>query len=349
MTFNPGCTATAIGSFPHQEPAAACALILDTIPEIPVWPQLPNIDFRELMDFQYCEGLPCVVLNETKKTIHFNTSGDFSGDFEKFYEGFLAENLDCFKISPEFSRGIYRMEELLQAMDRSSVKYIKSQVTGPVTFGLSVMDESKKAVYYNEVFRDVIVKGITMKARWLLSRFAPLGCDQICFVDEPVLSAFGSSTYVSVQRPDVISCMKEVIETLHKEGALIGTHCCGNTDWTILVDAGVDIINFDAYEYGQTIAYYPDSIRAFLDNGGVLAWGIVPTSDKIQQETPESLVKKLQEVVENLSQKGLNKSLLWDRCLLTPSCGTGSMSIELAEKVMHDLAEVSRIIRGQGT
>src|SRR6056300_1384976 len=156
MKFNPKCTATAIGSYPHQSTEAACDLILKTTPEIPFWPQLPNLDFRELMDFQYSEGIPRVVLNAEEKTMHIDTSGDFSCEFEAFYENYLAENLDYFKISPEFSRGLYKMEEMLLKADRSAMKYFKTQITGPVTFGLSTKDENKKDIYYNEVFRDVV-------------------------------------------------------------------------------------------------------------------------------------------------------------------------------------------------
>jgi hypothetical protein len=346
MKFNPQCTATAIGSYPHQDVKAACDLILKTTPEIPFWPQLPNLDYRELMDFQYCEGIPRVVLDADEKTMHIDTSGDFSEEFASFYENYLAENLDYFKISPEFSRGLYLMEEMLLKADRSNMKYFKTQITGPVTFGLSVKDENKKDIYYNEVFRDVVVKGITMKARWMLDRFKALGCNQICFVDEPVLSTIGSSTYIGVQRNEMIACMSEVIDALHKDGALIGTHCCGNTDWTILIDAGVDIINFDAYEYGETIALYPDQVKGFLEKGGVLSFGIIPTSDKILSETPESLVKKLNQGMDHLASKGISRSLIFDRCLLTPSCGTGSLAVDVSEKVMNDLAEVSRIMRG---
>ena len=346
MSFNPQCMATAIGSFPHQNPEEACDLILKTTPEIPYWPQLPNMDYRELMDSQYSEGQPRVVRNDSEKSMYIDTSGDFSDEFAEFYENFLAENLDYFKITPEFSRGLYLMEEKLLKADLSGVKYIKTQITGPVTFGLSVKDENKKDIYYNEVFRDVVVKGITMKARWMLERFKPFGCDQICFVDEPVLSAIGSSSYIGVQRNEMIACMNEVIETLHGDGALVGTHCCGNTDWTILIDAGVDIINFDAYEYGETIALYPEQVKGFLEKGGVLSFGIVPTSNKIMSETPESLVKKLNDCMANLASKGISESLIYDRCLLTPSCGTGSLAVNVAEKVMNDLSEVSRIMRG---
>lgn len=342
MPFNPRCLATAIGSMPHEDPSAACDIILENIPEIPVWPQLPQTDFRESMEIQYSEGLPCIVLDEGNQKMFFDTSKDMTSEFEKFYENYVAENLDYFSISPEFSRGIYTMEKKLAEKNLSSLKYFKSQVTGPITIGLGRVDENKRAIYYNEMFRDIIVKSTEMKARWLLNKFRSLSCGQICFVDEPILSAFGSSTYVSVNRLDVVTHLNEVIEAIHKEGALAGVHCCGNTEWTILVDAGVDIISFDAYEFGETIGYYPEQIKKFLDRGGVLAWGIVPTSEKIHEETPDSLIKKLEDGVENLASKGIDKDLIWEKCLLTPSCGTGTRSVEISDQVYHRLSEVSK-------
>lgn len=345
VRFDPKCMATAIGSFPHTDPETACDIILRSMPEIPIWPQLPNTDFREQMEIQYSEGMPCAVVDEAGRRIYFDTGGDITGDLERFYENFLSGNLDYFKISPAFSRGIYHMEEKLSTIDRSSIRYLKSQVTGPVTFGLNRVDENKRSIYYNDIFRDVVVKCIVMKARWLLDRFRPFGFEQICFVDEPIFSAFGSSTYLSVQRSDVVRCLGEVIDAIHEEGAVAGSHCCGNTEWTILIDAGVDIINFDAYEYGETIGYYPDEVNEFLNGGGVLAWGIIPTSEKINDETPESIVKRLERLIGNLAGKGIDKNVLWDRCLITPSCGTGSRSVELSDKTFHRLSEVSRLLR----
>lgn len=345
MDFKPQCTATGIGSFPHQDTAAVCEIILKTIPEMPLWPQLSSVDFREQMEIQFSEGLPCVVLDEAKKRMYFDTSGDPTDELEKFYENYMSENLKYFKISPYYSRGIYEMEKKLSEKKLPSAKFFKSQITGPVTFGLAIVDKNKRAIYYNDVFRDVVVKGITMKARWILNKFKPFGYNQVCFVDEPILSAFGSSTYVSVQRSDVVSFLSEAIKAIHKEGALAGTHCCGNTEWTILIDAGVDIISFDAYEFGETIGYYPAQVKKFLEGGGVIAWGIVPTSEKINQETPDSLVKKLEESIKKLADKGIDENLIWERCLLTPSCGTGSLTVELSEKIFLSLAEVSRILR----
>lgn len=347
MLFDPCGLATAIGSFPHQDPAEACKLILNTISQIPTWPQLPNISFLEQMEIQYSENMVGIVIDNEKQRMYIDTRCDDTSGLEKLYENFLALNYDYFKISEQFSRGIYQLEKQLSKIDCSAIQYMKSQITGPNTFGLTVVDENKKAIYYNEMYRDMVVKGLVMKARWLLQRFKSFGFNQICFVDEPILSAFGSSTYVSVQRTDIVSCLKEVIDAIHDDGALAGTHCCGNTEWPILIDAGVDIISFDAYDYGDTIGYYATKIKSFLENGGILAWGIVPTSEKIISETTESLVDKLTTLIANLESKGIDKNLIWKKCLLTPSCGTGSLSPELSEKVMTQLKDVSDIIKGR--
>lgn len=345
MTFCPKCIATGIGSFPHNDAIAACDIILATMPEVPVWPQLIKADFREQMEIQYSEGLPCVVINEAKNRIFIDKNADVPGELERFYENYLAENLDYFKISPEYARGLYEMEKRLLNTKHTSVQYFKTQIIGPITLGLSVFDEKKRAIYYDEMLRDAVVKGIAMKTRWLLRKFNSMGYRQICFIDEPILSAFGSSTYVSVQRTDIVHYLQEVIEAIHDEGALVGIHCCGNTEWPILIDAGVDIISLDAYGFGETIGYYPKRIKQFLEAGGAIAWGIVPTSSKINEETTESLITLLEERIDSLVKKGIDKLLLWEQCIITPSCGTGTLSVELSDKVFTQLANVKATLR----
>jgi len=186
------------------------------------------------------------------------------------------------------------------------------------------------------------VKSMAMKSRWQIQAFAPYADNIICFIDEPILSAFGSSTYVSVKREDVVSILSEVIEAVHAEGALAGIHCCGNTEWSILIDAGVDIVNFDAFEYGATIAMYADSVKAHLERGGMLAWGVVPTSEKIRGETVETLEARLEEVMNNLASKGIDKRLIVEQAIITPSCGTGSLSPDDAESVFGLLARLTK-------
>jgi hypothetical protein len=249
-------------------------------------------------------------------------------------------------ISADFSRGIHALEKRLKAKG-GKLPWVKVQTTGPCSFALTITDENKRAIYYNDEFRDVIVKAMAMKCRWQIRKFKPYAENIICFIDEPILSAFGSSTYVSVKREDVVSILKEVIDAVHADKVLAGIHCCGNTEWSILIDAGVDIVNFDAFEYGETIAMYSDKVKTHLEKGGMLAWGVVPTSKVIRNLTVETLEAQLEKVMDNLASKGIDKKLIAEQAIITPSCGTGSLEPADAEKVFELTSALSKKMKAK--
>jgi hypothetical protein len=336
---------TAIGSMPFSDPDYAVKVSLESL-DAPIWAQLPSLSLLEQMEIQYSEGIPCATVDFEKSRMFFQTDADYSEAFGEFYDKYIeaTENggdLEFMKITEEYSKGIYAMLNKLEK-DNIKLDWLKVQTTGPCSFALTIVDENKRAIYYNEEFRDVIIKAIALKCRWQIRKFKPYCNNIICFIDEPILSAFGSSTYVSVSRDDVVNTLNEVVEAVHAEGGLAGVHCCGNTEWSILIDAGVDIVNFDAFEYGHTIAIYADSVKKHLENGGSLAWGIVPTSAAIREQTAESLEKKFEEGMDNLAAKGIDKKLIVSQALITPSCGTGSLEVSDAEKVFAMVKDLTK-------
>jgi len=350
MNVKPRCTATAIGSLPHPDPDRAVEIVLKAIPDAPIWPQLPKLGLREQMEIQYSEGMPRIVIDDTKGRMFFDTAGDYSEELAKFYEGYMAAaeqgDLSAGAISPRFSAGIPALEKRLKAL-KGKLPFVKCQTTGPLSFALTIVDENKRAIYYDEEFVDVVVKALAMKCRWQIRKFKPYADNIICFVDEPILSAYGSSTYVAVKRPDVIAKLNEVAEAIAAEGALSGIHCCGNTEWSIPVDAGVAIVNFDAFQFGETVALYPEQMKKHLvENKNALAWGIVPTSAAIRDVSSAQLVDKFEKLTDNLAQKtSVDKKVIVEQAFITPSCGTGSMAIPDAERVFDTLAETSRALK----
>lgn len=340
---------SAIGSMPFEDPDYAVSVSLNRMGEgAPIWPQLPKLGLKEQMEIQYSEGIPCAVLDEEKHRMYFDTSVDYSEAFGEFYESYMnaMETGDCsaLAISEDYSKGIYAMEKALKAKG-SKIPWAKVQTTGPCSFALTLVDENKRAIYYNDEFKDVIVKALAMKCRWQIQKFKAYAENIICFIDEPILSAFGSSTYVSVNRDDVVAILNETIEAVHMDGALAGIHCCGNTEWSILIDAGVDIVNFDAFEFGETIAMYPEAVKAHLNRGGMLAWGVVPTSKIIREQTVETLEAQLEKGMDHLAATGIDKQLIMEQAILTPSCGTGSLDVEDAERVFELLQGLSKRMR----
>ena len=265
--------ACGIGSLPYSSPQEACNNVIKYLGEdIPFWPQLPKRDFKENMYVQYSQGLPGAVINQEKQTIHIDPqSPDYAIKVEALYEHYLAEDLDYFAISRDYAAGFYEFVHRPSSIVPRS--YIKGHTIGPISFGLTVTDQDKKASIYNPEFRDCMVKALAMKARWQARELRRTTDDRrqiIIFIDEPYLVSIGSS-FFNIKTEDVVGMLDEVIAAIHQEGAFAGIHCCGNTDWSIVLKTAIDILNYDAYNYPDSIFLYRQDLDGFLKRGGIIS------------------------------------------------------------------------------
>ncbi len=340
-------TATGIGSMPFRFPEYACRKSLDSFPDAPFWPQLPRCGFNEDMVAQYAGGIPGVTIDFEEKVIRGELTEQAVSDMAEFYGTYLDIEAgatppeDFCAITEESASGLHQFKRIL-VKENAKKPFIKVQTTGPCTFALGVKSHDSTPIFFSQDYRDLVVKALAMKCRWQIRQFAPFAEGIICFIDEPVLSAFGSSAYLGLTRDDVVAVLAETVAAIHAEGAMAALHCCGNTDWTMFVDSHVDIINFDSYEYGDTLAIYHEEIKKYMEAGGMVAWGAVPTSDSVRNETVDSLADRLEEKMDLLSSKGIDKDLIARSAMVTPACGTGSMAEDDAEKVFALTPALSR-------
>jgi len=334
--------ATGVGSLPLTDAQIALDLILRYVPAAPFWPQLPKANAREGMLAQFSENLPGLKFDGGG--LHF-IAQDKEKELELFYDRFIARDLEYFKISPDFSRGLPAFYERLGGADLSGVEFIKCQVTGPFTFCSGITDSQGKIILHDEVLMQAMVKGLGMKALWQLEYFKKFGKKIIMFFDEPYLAGVGSA-YTPVNRNQVIEVYSELADTLKSQDSLIGIHCCGNTDWSMLTDiAGVDIINFDAFNFQERFVLYADNLNRFLKKGGIICWGIVPTQEFNTDQSPELLARKIKFGLDILVKKGIDRQLLLERLLISPACGLGTLDTQMAEGILSLLNQTSLFIR----
>ncbi len=336
--FEPELLPTSLGSLPFSDPQEACQFILEHSPQIPAWPQLPRRDFLENMYVQYSEGFPGVVLEE--EHIYVDRGQDLDPSLEKLYIAYLENDLDHAAISAGYAAGLAAFLKILPAVEEPPVA-LKGQVTGPISWGLMVVDQDSHSILYEEVLADAVAKHLRLKAAWQERELRKLGEKTITFIDEPYMSSLGSA-FVSLSRDQIITLMEEVLAGL--EG-IKGVHCCGNTDWSILMSTSVDILSLDAYQHAEALVLYPEEVSAFLERGGIIAWGIVPANDKANEETIESLVERLHAALNLLVRKGIPFDDLLGASLITPSCGTGSLSPQTTTRVFELTAGVSKAMR----
>jgi methionine synthase II (cobalamin-independent) len=312
---------TGIGSVPFTEADRAIDQVFAACRQAPFWPQLARRSFLENMYVQFLEGVPSVVIDEQNERVYVDT-GSTDG-IERFYEDVASRNLEAFAISEAAAPGLYRLLERLPEI-RDEVRIIKGQLTGPFTLGLGLKDEKGQPIIYNSAYFDIIKNALHMKARWMISlmkeRFP--GKEVMIFFDEPFMVSFGSA-FVSISKADVVSLMNEVLTGLD---ATRGVHCCGNTDWSVLFSVDTDIVNYDAFNFLDTIFYFKDELAEFLRAGGIISPGIVPSSEAVFSCSLADLTAPM------------DTRAAWRDWPVTPSCGLGSLTEQEAARALELLA-----------
>ena len=334
IIFPGGDMITGIGSFPFLDIDEAIDLIFSTCREVPFWPQLPQRSPLENMYSTTLENIPSIVFDDAKGAVHVDTSR-LEG-VEQFYEDVAAGNLDAFAVTDRIAPGFYRfLERLKEIID--GVRYIKCQLTGPFSMGVGLKDENDRSIIYNEAFFDIIKKAIHMKALWMIDavRKAYPGKEVIMFFDEPFMVSFGSA-YIPVSKEDAMAAFNEVLSDIP---AKRGVHVCGNTDWSVLLNAPFDIINYDAWGFMKTVFYYKEDMARFISRGGIMAPGIVPSSPeiaKVSEKDIRLLTDEFRAEMDKVFQGAGSREHLF-----TTSCGLGTLNGEEAKKAMELLSRLS--------
>ncbi|MGM0425153.1 MAG: hypothetical protein ACQEQX_09570 [Thermodesulfobacteriota bacterium] len=351
--FKPQALPLLIGSIPMRDHAQATDLVLEHTPQIPLWVQLPALP-QEGMLSQFLPGLPGYRQQNGSEYVDTG-SQDYDQELLSFYQDYMAVTeagqaleQSRFKLDEQRAKGFFVLLQKLQG-SAQALQGVKGQITGPITFATGVKDQEKKAIFYDEQLRDASVKLLALKAAWQVEQLQGLGKQVIMFFDEPALAGFGSSEFISISKQDVQTCFAEVIEQVHARQGLAGIHVCANADWSLILESGADILSFDAYSYFDKLLLYSRELQDFLQRGGIIAWGIVPTlePEDIEKESVDSLFSQFQHKLQQLQEAGLAKDKILERSLITPSCGTGSLSLEQASKVMQLTRDLSSRVRAE--
>lgn len=340
MTAFAPLAATGIGSVPFTDPEEAVALILTHLPELPFWPQMVRLGFQEDMVAQGFRGLPALRLDEADRAVRTDPEVVRELALAEFYEAVWRDDLSPFALDPEEARGFYAL--LRRVADSiQSPAALKGQVVGPVTFAGMVKDDQEKPILYDREMTQAVSLGLARKAAWQAQQFRELGKEAVIFFDEPILTGFGSA-FFPVSRDDVVTILTDALQAARQTGPVyLGIHCCGNTDWSLLMKLPIDILSFDSYGYFDSLLLYDQDLRNFLARGGWLAWGLVPTREELPRENEESLWQRFESQVKQVAGRGLELHQVLSQALLTPACGLGYQTPEAAIKALELLNRLS--------
>jgi len=277
--------------------------------DVPFWPQLPHIHYHEDMYAQFSEHFPGMRVDLENKRVTFD-KGRFYEEYPAFFD--RMEDEETYAISPEFSRVFHAF----LSRDLSKYPAIRGQVIGPVSFGLKIIDQDDKPIIYDTEVRDTLFDFIARKVNHQNRVLARKNPKVFMFMDEPglefIFTSMSGYTDIMAKRD-----MKTVLSAVDGQK---GIHLCGNPDWDFLLNLEMDILSFSAFHSGDIFVKYLESVRGFLDRGGIISWGIVPVGfDDFKSETVQKAVDRLEMLWDALEKKGISREVLVPQGMLMPA------------------------------
>ncbi|MEN6395698.1 MAG: hypothetical protein ABFC78_04360 [Methanoregula sp.] len=331
--------ATGIGALPHTDPVLACNDVLDIYPEFPYAPTLPDRGILEGIVFNDSAQLPGQLIREDR--LLYDSTRDNAAAMEQVYMDFVEGNFSGYGLDSTHASAFVEM--MTRQFKKAHI--LKCQVTGPVTFGMQVVDADKRPIYYDTQLADVLSKMIALKARWCENEMQTrTGVKETLVVlNEPYFASLGSSV-VPLDREAVRAGWQDIASLVN--GGL-GIHCCSNTDWDFVISLDPSVISLDAYTTAKEFLLYSEAIRGYMERGGVVAWGIVPAEYKLfAAETVDSLYARYC-AIRTLLLKQVPADLFDAQSLITPSCGIRFADRNGALEIQKAAAEISRRIRAE--
>jgi len=335
MTIPGTLLTTAMAVMPHTDVnrALETALSLD----VPFWPQLPNYSYYEDMYVQAAEHFPGILLDMGNRTLKFS--------MDKFileFEGVMARFDDptYFDVSEKYSVVYHRFlsEEL---SDRPA---IRGQLEGPISFGFNVLDQDERPILFDDTVRPFMYEFMAKRINVQLDRLKRRNPNAFMFIDEPGLQFLFSamSGYGDHQARRDLESFLSMIDRPR------GIHLCGNPDWDFLLNLDMDVLSMDIYTNAEIFSNYAGSVNRFLGKGGIIVWGIAPTStENHQKEDMASLIRKVEGVWNILHKKGVDIDQLVEQGMLSPATcclinRDGEKTVEQAFRVIRDLSHILR-------
>jgi hypothetical protein len=319
-----------IGSLPFDDVTDAARVELSLHPELPSAPQLPRRSPHEGMLAQVVRGMTGVCVADD----------DVDGpslrlDRRSFGPGDVDAPLD-----PDAFGGTLGFLSTAASIGHRGA--VKVQLAGPVTLGLALAAAGAKPAKAFSVAAAVV--GGRARALVGAVRSALPASPVLFVVDEPRLQSYLEPGF-PLGAEDTIDLLSGAMATATSSAAdvISGVHCCGPTDWRLVLHAGPDLVSLPVEACAGDDAA---GLSTFLDRGGWIAWGAVPT-DRPIGDRDDALWRRLNGLWGELARNGCDPVRLRTQSVITPSCGLGRFGVEQVAPVYALVRRLAERVQDQ--
>jgi hypothetical protein len=331
MLLQPAGAVTGIGSLPHISPAAALQAVAELSPEIPFWPQLPQRSDQERAIGQ-CLGVLADRIEPRSegygyevKEGHIDPVVDLLHRSRGVIDSANAAAFDPF--ADALAGGLFR-----------NALAVKGQIEGPITLSAYLFYKGRPFLSDSSLFAAVAFH-VSQMLCWQIERFKSVAdLPIVLFVDEPALCL--EAPRHGVTEDERLSALSAALNVVRAQGTVAGLHCCAARPFHRMCRVDPDILSFDAHE-GLELFFGDQEAQRFADRGGIVAYGLVPTSLQFEQNEATALFTRW---LKAAALAG-DPQKFAQRAMITSTCGLGLLDNKAVAESFHLAHGLSRLIR----
>jgi hypothetical protein len=335
MSFVAAGAVTGIGSLPLTSAASAIRSVAEFSPEVPFWPQLPQLSQQESIVGQ---GLGIVenLIEPRSEGYGYQVK---AGQLESVLE---ILHRSSGELTPANAAGFGAFEEALSFGLFSAAIAVKGQFEGPITLSAYLFQNGRPFLADPTLFA-AIAFHVSQIIGWQIDRLQSAGLPVLLFVDEPAL-CLDAPVSNAVPEEKRLNALAATLEGVRSRGAYAGLHCCAARPFERMCRVQPDIISFDAHE-GLDSFFADWHALDFMQQGGTVAYGIVPTRSGVNAVDSASIFLRW---LKAASLAG-DPQKFAQRAMITATCGLGLLDPSaVAESfgVAHSVGKLIRSLAG---
>ena len=334
------------GALPYRSVESATKLVAKFFDQMPFLAELPNMCVTDTVLNRTLSNIPGVLIKDSK--IELKPEGTvYQKELAKLNKAFNnpnMSNLDYFRIEAPF------MEKFLQIVKKFKSANAVVNLLGPFTMSQLLNVAADEQMLTERGFRRLYIQAVCVKALWIINKIK-----EYCPTTVPIIVLdeflYGQLGNLKRENEDitvdmVTNIFAKVTDKIKSAGALVAVQCFDKCDWKIPINAGVDIISFDAYNNPNNLCIIPQKVIEFVSHGGKINWGIVPvmTESMITALNIDYVSHRLHSTLEGLILSGVPEKYVYDSALVSIQGNVCDMPVIFAEKSIILSTQLSKRI-----
>ena len=335
-----------IGSLAYNNIEPATMMMAKLFEQMPSLAFLPNIDPEDNINNRTFTGIPGIKAKENKLVLRISSNAYKQAlvKLDKAYNNPTLENLAPYAIEAPY------LDKFLKFIKKFKSAQACINLLGPFTIAQRLMLDAEEHTLADKNFRKHFIQSVCVKALWAIEKIKEISpkTQVIVILEEPFLGRLGTLKRENEEITEelITHLFTRVIDKLHSAGALVAIHSTEKCDWQVPINAGADIISFDAYNNPNNLSIIPEQVTEFISRGGKINWAIVPTTSEtvVKGLNIEYLKRRLIATFEGLINAGVPAKLVYNSAIVSTQGDVAQLPIIFGEKAIMLAVELSKKI-----